>query len=260
MATHGEPRRPPAGTSTGHRWGKPTATSGDSQRPKMGRTQRPLTFLRPTPACAGITTSARSARRRSWAHPRMRGDHSDPLYVLPMLTGPPPHARGSRVRRARLAPRGRPTPACAGITTPPRILSPLSTAHPRMRGDHGEWNGTPQVHLGPPQHARGSPNTVLLPYGMSRPTPACAGITAAKEPSPAPDRAHPRMRGDHIPLVSVDLAPLGPPPHARGSHHHGLRHRRGLRPTPECAGITMTTTRITTAATAHPRMRGDHSV
>ena len=72
---------------------------------------------RPTPACAGITPRTPSCRSSRTAHPRMRGDHVSGVEHEVRATGPPPHARGSRVKRQVRGMRSGPTPACAGITT-----------------------------------------------------------------------------------------------------------------------------------------------
>ena len=91
---------------------------------------------RPTPACAGITRGCSRARGSRSAHPRMRGDHPTNAVVSFITDGPPPHARGSRLRRRTRGPRDRPTPACAGITCKTPSQGHAERAHPRMRGDH----------------------------------------------------------------------------------------------------------------------------
>ena len=78
---------------------------------------------RPTPACAGITPRDPRVQQQTWAHPRMRGDHSVISASVLMWAGPPPHARGSPPLALVVPDRHRPTPACAGIT--------------RSRGSHG---------------------------------------------------------------------------------------------------------------------------
>ena len=53
---------------------------------------------RPTPACAGITGDEGVLWILRAAHPRMRGDHADHPFEHAGGRGPPPHARGSRLR------------------------------------------------------------------------------------------------------------------------------------------------------------------
>ena len=132
---------------------------------------------RPTPACAGITRRVGRGCRLHGAHPRMRGDHRYTSAELSALVGPPPHARGSPTGVGRPGPRRRPTPACAGITVAATRGSRRSTAHPRMRGDHGGQVADHDQPSGPPPHARGSRPSAYHPPRGDRPTPACAGIT-----------------------------------------------------------------------------------
>ena len=188
----------------------------------------------------------------------MRGDHRAPDVRAILLTGPPPHARGSP--RTACFPRSpaRPTPACAGITRHRCAPATATQVHPRMRGDHGAPGAAPCGASGPPPHARGSPVGPRCCSRSARPTPACAGITLGLRCRRWRAGAHPRMRGDHgIDLVIMDV-PTGPPPHARGSHDRGAAAGVGPGPTPACAGITATLSAASQPTAAHPRMRGDH--
>ena len=62
---------------------------------------RALPVIRPTPACAGITGGGTQSPAPTAAHPRMRGDHTGVRHPAYPARGPPPHARGSRVRLRR---------------------------------------------------------------------------------------------------------------------------------------------------------------
>ena len=188
----------------------------------------------------------------------MRGDHRDAVRLAVLVAGPPPHARGSRLAYRRLGGATRPTPACAGITLIRDYRGLPLSAHPRMRGDHPAFVRPLILPTGPPPHARGS---LLGPTARDhppRPTPACAGITWSSASRCSSFAAHPRMRGDHHGAPgAVDECP-GPPPHARGSPGSQRRREAGLRPTPACAGITVSPSSGGSAGSAHPRMRGDH--
>ena len=213
---------------------------------------------RPTPACAGITPRDLGMAINVQAHPRMRGDHCLTAASALAGTGPPPHARGSRVPTRADRRASRPTPACAGITRAPTCASRGALAHPRMRGDHARLATLTRQELGPPPHARGSRRTARPEPGDPGPTPACAGITAAQAQHGRVRPAHPRMRGDHFAAPKHDVRANGPPPHARGSHDAPRLPASLRRPTPACAGITCATRRTPGARRAHPRMRGDH--
>ena len=188
----------------------------------------------------------------------MRGDHRDAVRLAVRVAGPPPHARGSGLAYRRLGGATRPTPACAGITLIRDYRGLPLSAHPRMRGDHPAFVRPLILPTGPPPHARGS---LLGPTARDhppRPTPACAGITGTATRRRRPQRAHPRMRGDHLKKALGSAADFGPPPHARGSRGAPPRAARASRPTPACAGITTARPARSTSVQAHPRMRGDH--
>ena len=71
-----------------------------------------------TPAYAGITVLIMSRSFRSWDHPRIRGDHLSRDRQLSVVSGSPPHTRGSQTS-FRIACRCYGiTPAYAGITFP----------------------------------------------------------------------------------------------------------------------------------------------
>ena len=213
---------------------------------------------RPTPACAGITRTAWEHHHADGAHPRMRGDHAHILGTWDGVSGPPPHARGSRALGCEHEAGHGPTPACAGITGRLVARPRRARAHPRMRGDHRDARERNIDLGGPPPHARGS--RVLLPAGRQhqRPTPACAGITTLRRLYPHLTTAHPRMRGDHPSRARGAGRCGGPPPHARGSRRAEAREHGTHGPTPACAGITRSRAGRSGGAAAHPRMRGDH--
>ena len=68
------------------------------------------------PACAGSTAYARSSRRPSRDHPRMRGEHSKRARVAPSTLGSSPHARGAHQPSPCHLLSLRIIPACAGST------------------------------------------------------------------------------------------------------------------------------------------------
>ncbi len=69
-----------------------------------------------TPACAGTTHRAGRGRRASRDHPRVRGDHNRIGPRPASCPGPPPRARGPRLRPRPGDRRPGTTPACAGTT------------------------------------------------------------------------------------------------------------------------------------------------
>ena len=130
-----------------------------------------------TPACAGITRRARGRSQRAWEHPRVRGDHVSRPAPIPITTGTPPRARGSRGGGLRLPPDGGNTPACAGITARAARTTAHTAEHPRVRGDHIAAVTIPDMTIGTPPRARGSRSARRATGQRPRNTPACAGIT-----------------------------------------------------------------------------------
>ena len=93
---------------------------------------------------------------------------------------------------------------------------------------------------------------------MSRPTPACAGITGRPPVQSEALSAYPRVRGDHRGARSGGADADGLPPRARGSRVDLDSVERAGGPTPACAGITWYRTASDRAHMAYPRVRGDH--
>ena len=67
-----------------------------------------------TPACAGKSWPRRLPPRRSWDHPRMRGEKATRCLTASRKRGSPPHARGKGFASFERLHSIRITPACAG--------------------------------------------------------------------------------------------------------------------------------------------------
>ena len=149
------------------------------------------------PACAGSTRPPRGATRRSWDHPRMRGEHVLPSALNPRLTESSPHRREARRRLRRSVPTTGIIPACAGSTRRSRTGRSARGDHPRMRGEHSVDGTGFSMPAGSSPHARGA----RRPVGGARRRwgiiPACAGSTVTSKRTGTPSRNHPRMRGEH---------------------------------------------------------------
>ena len=110
-----------------------------------------------TPACAGKTQSAPSARSATPDHPRMRGEDRGSMRAGLSVQGSPPHARGRQMgTRSQHLGHGI-TPACAGKTPTAKIGRPRTPDHPRMRGEDGRHSRLRSIRPGSPPHARGRP-------------------------------------------------------------------------------------------------------
>ena len=126
-----------------------------------------------------------------------------------------------------------------------------------MRGEDASVAVEHEPRGGSPPHARGRhPPPRRLPR-RRRITPACAGKTSAKSPSPAPAADHPRMRGEDGVELNVSRVHGGSPPHARGRHPSSTTCRQSCRITPACAGKTHRVASRDGHRPDHPRMRGE---
>ncbi len=199
-----------------------------------------LTGIGLIPACAGSTIMSVAAWGRTWAHPRMRGEHA----ARPLRRQP---------RRGLIA-------ACAGSTSRRWISSCARRAHPRMRGEHNFGTIDDAGDMGSSPHARGARKSGTRLSGATRLIPACAGSTGHGRGTGRTWRAHPRMRGEHAESVRTRLAKGGSSPHARGARLFCVnkRDRRGL--IPACAGSTELVAVAAGEEGARPRMRGEHFI
>ena len=191
------------------------------------------------PACAGSTASTRSTPGTPRDHPRMRGEHVDGLGRGLRLRGSSPHARGAHNAVAlRVAVAGI-IPACAGSTLLYLDLHARNRDHPRMRGEHLQYPGTPLVLSGSSPHARGALDVFTADGFAPGIIPACAGSTRSQPGTRRSSRDHPRMRGEHSGAVRVEVDNTGSSPHARGAPRIHSRPERHVGIIPACAGSTL---------------------
>ena len=172
--------------------------------------------------------------------------------------GSSPHARGARpCGNGRAADPGI-ISACAGSTGTSATRTAATWDHPRMRGEHRSIENDAPPASGSSPHARGAPGHEIARSHRNRIIPACAGSTVRQLNCMWIVRDHPRMRGEHLPAMSVIQLPAGSSPHARGAHTaHGILHFE-LGIIPACAGSTAATLCGASHVWDHPRMRGEH--
>ncbi len=190
----------------------------------------------------------------------MRGDHTPGSTAAPNRTGPPPRARGPRIREQCPGRRAGTTPACAGTTLVRKVARSGGLDHPRVRGDHPKRATVDGNARGPPPRARGPLGTGSVPARRRGTTPACAGATRGPWLRSRAGGDHPRVRGDHRLEPTGSRVPRGPPPRARGPPGGACSRGRKAGTTPACAGTTRTGPRPAPGARDHPRVRGDHPI
>ena len=210
------------------------------------------------PARAGNTSRPARGHHLPAAHPRSRGEHGGCRWCRVQGSGSSPLARGTLACRSRRRPNHRLIPARAGNTKtlPSRYL--LTTAHPRSRGEHGKSFYVHGHKDGSSPLARGTQPYHASALRKLRLIPARAGNTLDTRRNPKPNPAHPRSRGEHLPLVPVILEDFGSSPLARGTPLFPGFSFFLFRLIPARAGNTVGVPESTCRGSAHPRSRGEH--
>ena len=210
------------------------------------------------PACAGNTLRYSRMTWSLWDHPRMCGEHIDPLNPNTSNWGSSPHVRGTRPFAGRPDARRGIIPACAGNTEASDRRIVHVRDHPRMCGEHISVACKTHAGAGSSPHVRGT----LAHYSASVPEngiiPACAGNTRRSMTSPLPWRDHPRMCGEHLFLLDLRVYGLGSSPHVRGTLLSLSSSIRTPGIIPACAGNTACTRGRVPLDGDHPRMCGEH--
>ena len=141
-----------------------TATPSTSTRSGSSPLARgaPLTGMSATcmcgliPARAGSTSSPARAPAAARAHPRSRGEHDRPGWVLGLSRGSSPLARGARIRRHPPDGPAGLIPARAGSTRGAAPGRCWWRAHPRSRGEHSPRETASLLAMGSSPLARGA--------------------------------------------------------------------------------------------------------
>ena len=128
-----------------------------------------------TPACAGRSSPARTARRPRKDHPRVCGEKMQFAYSAEIAQGSPPRVRGEGRTRTACPMRRRITPACAGRRKPARRRSQKYPDHPRVCGEKLVFDLLELARRGSPPRVRGEERRTIVRRRKRRITPACAG-------------------------------------------------------------------------------------
>ena len=129
------------------------------------------------PAYAGSTMATYRLDLMTQDHPRIRGEHSNPLEQHWGHPGSSPHTRGA-LKSSRNGPsRARIIPAYAGSTCAPINKAYASKDHPRIRGEHSKGYLTGVISSGSSPHTRGAPPRCPQMFVDTRIIPAYAGST-----------------------------------------------------------------------------------
>ena len=173
--------------------------------------------------------------------------------------GSSPHTRGARGHDVLLPARLRIIPAYAGSTHAPRRRRSLIQDHPRIRGEHGRRAVHSLGEFGSSPHTRGAQAGQKWQKGCLRIIPAYAGSTQARLQERPDRRDHPRIRGEHILVTSLQCFLHGSSPHTRGALNEVWVGDRGGGIIPAYAGSTLRNAYKLTKLEDHPRIRGEHA-
>ena len=132
------------------------------------------------PAHAGKTRAARVAGRRSWAHPRSRGENAANIDCVKAEDGSSPLTRGKRAGRAAGSTASGLIPAHAGKTRWTVRRGGCRRAHPRSRGENTRLRRTPLGRSGSSPLTRGKQSAGDARHDHGRLIPAHAGKTMVR--------------------------------------------------------------------------------
>ena len=172
--------------------------------------------------------------------------------------GSSPHTRGAHDPNRSFGEKMGIIPAYAGSTDIHGGHARRGRDHPRIRGEHGDYNGDMRKLDGSSPHTRGAP--AVWPVHRRRPgiIPAYAGSTARTRSPLWIDRDHPRIRGEHAGLDGPAEWAEGSSPHTRGARTQPAGARQADRIIPAYAGSTRLVGQARAAGWDHPRIRGEH--
>ena len=153
-------------------------------------------------------------------------------------SGSSPLARGTYQANTTAPVVARFIPARAGNPLRPSVRVRCRWAHLRSRGEHWTPFFADQISFGSSPLARGTRCRRGSWCGAWRLIPARAGNTMADRATGRHDPAHPRSRGEHIPLLLPKLVESGSSPLARGTRFTAQEKSSTARLIPARAGNT----------------------
>ena len=191
------------------------------------------------PAHAGKTPDRVPQTQPPRAHPRSRGENLVPAGRMVIGGGSSPLTRGKPGLTAALARCVGLIPAHAGKTSLRAILTHIEAAHPRSRGENRDGVIDRLSIGGSSPLTRGKRPRGQRQLRRERLIPAHAGKTWPTKPDSPAARAHPRSRGENMPMLCGSTRPEGSSPLTRGKRDGVGRDR--------VDGV------------AHPRSRGENA-
>ena len=216
-------------------------------------------IVRIIPAYAGSTPASPPLAARVADHPRIRGEHSAIWRPGASEPGSSPHTRGALVVFSLDPHFRRIIPAYAGSTRAVHLPTRVPADHPRIRGEHARMRGFRVLARGSSPHTRGARpgrRALLLRRGI---IPAYAGSTRPTSPASAVQPDHPRIRGEHMRVLTSRKDIDGSSPHTRGAPVADVDPESLTRIIPAYAGSTDSLWTPRARTRDHPRIRGEHA-
>ena len=164
---------------------------------------RLLPIRRITPACAGKSACAASARGGRKDHPRMCGEKDPDRDPGSQLQGSPPRMRGKVAGAARRDFLTGITPAYAGKSCAGIELKTGAEDHPRVCGEKLLAMNSRAIFWGSPPRMRGKGYVGGMISGALGITPAYAGKSLFASACRAAAGDHPRVCGEKILLFHI---------------------------------------------------------
>ena len=192
-----------------------------------------------SPHTRGAPSAARKTTRPGTDHPRIRGEHVVVVESDGRGQGSSPHTRGAHAALAVPRPLGRIIPAYAGSTRFPFFRHATAQDHPRIRGEHDAAGVGEAARPGSSPHTRGARRLRPVRDRRSGIIPAYAGSTSK--------------------LATMTPPPRGSSPHTRGAPVPRLHADIAVGIIPAYAGSTFSARVLSSRATDHPRIRGEHA-
>ena len=170
-----------------------------------------------TPAHAGNRPWCRPFLSRLRDHPRTCGEQSESVFSFSIITGSPPHMRGTAAAALAILLLPRITPAHAGNSLNAYTIRHGTEDHPRTCGEQFRVCAAMLAILGSPPHMRGTDFNWFFPVSECRITPAHAGNSKSVGDINCLSWDHPRTCGEQYTKVHRITGDKGSPPHMRGT-------------------------------------------
>jgi len=153
---------------------------------------------------------------------------------------------------------GRFIPTCVGNTILPGACCVLTAVHPHVCGEHPDPSHLANRQFGSSPRVWGTHGVQLRSRMYNRFIPTCVGNTARLRKKARGDPVHPHVCGEHSSSVNLSDRAVGSSPRVWGTLENHRSLPRTCRFIPTCVGNTRFSRKISTRASVHPHVCGEH--